>query len=97
MSKLRVLFVLILLLAGTTFLWRIWNILPLYTNTNIRSSTQSTLETITKREGWLMSNVSVTAVARERLTIMYRDHHRGRDPETCYTVTMPDASLHPCE
>ncbi|MSR86790.1 hypothetical protein EXS70_01300 [Candidatus Peribacteria bacterium] len=96
-ARQRFLFVLILLAAGVMLLWRIGNLLPLYTNAHLRADIRTTLVTVTDREGWLLSNVSLRAVSFDELTIVYRDHHSGFDPETCYTILMKDASLHPCD
>ena len=89
-------FLLALLIPGTIFLMQIKNILPLYTNSQTRNAVRTALTAVADREGWLLSNVSVREVTKDHIRLIYRDHHRGPDQETCSILMLTDNSLHPC-
>ena len=91
------LFLLALLIPGMFFLWRIGNLMPLYTNSATRESVRSALVRAADREGWLLSNVDVREVAADRVTLTYREHRRGPDTESCFILRLSDASLRPCD
>ena len=90
-------FLLALLIPGAFFLWQIWHLLPLFTESQTRTAVRASLIQIASREGWLLSDVIVNDVRRDRVRFTLREHRRGRDPETCYALTLNDSSLHPCD
>lgn len=77
--------------------WRIMNILPLFTNSDVRTAAKTTLTTVADREGWLLSDILVQNVTNEALQVTHRRHIRGNDFETCYVIAFKDASLHSCD
>lgn len=87
----------ILVIPGVVFLWQIWHLLPLYTNTGTRDAVKTAMTTVATREGWLLSDMLVTDVADDRIRLIHRAHRRGDDPESCHTIALTDFSLHPCD
>lgn len=76
---------------------RVWNLLPLYLDANVRSDVERTLRVVADRKGWLISDMELRKVTSERVVITYRRHSRRRDPSMCYHLILDDASLTPCE
>ena len=90
-------FALVLLVGGATLCLRIVNLFPLYVDAHTRNTVRTALTQVADREGWLLSNISVRNVTANTVRLIYRDHHRGHDPETCSTLTLADSSLHTCD
>ncbi len=91
------LFLFALLLPGTFFLWRIWNILPLYTNSQTREAVRHALTTAAGREGWLLSDMLVIEATADKVRLMHRHHIRGIDPEACAMISLSDSALCACK
>lgn len=93
----RAAFLLALLVPGAFFAWRIGTILPLFVDAHTRETVRSALVTVSAREGWLLSGITVEDVQPDAMRLTYRDRHRGADEATCRIVTLADSSLHPCD
>lgn len=76
---------------------RLWILLPLYTDPALRSRTQTLIQATTKREGWLLSGVSIGAIDAEKIQLHYRSYVRGEDPISCYNVYFSTGLLSTCE
>ena len=93
----RPLFLAILLIAGVVFAWQAWQLRLLYTDSTTREAARTAMTAAADHQGWLLSDMIVDRVEHDRLMLTYREHRRGTDPETCYTLLFKDSSLHPCE
>lgn len=91
------LFLACLVIPGAIFVCRIWNILPLYTDSVVRTSVRTSLVAVSDREGWLLSDISLDRIAGDRIFVTKRDHHRGHDAETCHQILLTDNFLLPCD
>lgn len=83
-------------LIAAIVLLRAWSLRLLYFDEAIREQAKVTLETVSEREGWLLSDVSLRKLTRAGLTIHYRQHVRGPDPTSCYTIAFDSLHLLPC-
>lgn len=90
-------FLLALLVPGAVFSWRIGTIFPLFVDAHTREAVRSALVTVSAREGWLLSGITVEDVQEDTMRLTYRDRHRGTDEATCRIVTLADSSLRPCD
>ncbi len=61
-----------------------------------REHVQATLETVAKREGWFVSDISIRHVQTDSVIVQYRQHVRGRDPKSCYRIPLQTLELLPC-
>lgn len=91
------LFALLMILLTAAFLWKIWTLHPLYSNAAVRNDVHEALTSLADREGWLLSDISIREVTTDAVWFIHRQHHRGKDPEICYRMTLNDSSLHPCD
>ncbi len=74
------------------FLTRALPLLPLYTDVALRQNTQRMLLQVSDRNGWLLSDITITAVKQGYMYIRYHPHHNGRDQaEDCFHVFYPTA------
>lgn len=97
MKKLWFLFWALCLLVAFPLGWRSWNLRLLYLDTSIRNHVQTTVEAIARKEGWILSDVSLREVRRDSMTITHRRHGRGADPVACYLVRFVSPKLLPCD
>ncbi len=74
---------------------RLWA-MRLLADATIRHQTQAALETVAKREGWFVSDISIIHVEMDNITVQYRQHIRGRDPKACYRIPLYTLELLPC-
>jgi len=91
------LFALTVVVFGSIFLWRIWQISPLFLQADVRKSAEAAMRSLEKEKGWLLSDLSVRHVTASEMTVVYRNHIRGRDPETCYRVDLLSFASRPCD
>lgn len=75
---------------------RAWNLRLLYIDSVIREKVKTSLEAVSEREGWLISDMPVQKVTQDWIVIHYRQHVRGPDPRTCYYVAFDTHALSPC-
>ena len=75
---------------------RLWVLLPLYTDSDVRHRTQALIQATALREGWLLSGVSIKHVSDESVQLEYRSYHRGRDTVQCYTISQRTGALGSC-
>lgn len=92
-----VVFLLALVIPGALFTWQAWHLLPLYTNSVTREKVKTAMVSVADREGWLLSDLSVTDVRQGRVRLLHREHRRDPRPETCSMLLLSDSSLHPCD
>lgn len=78
------------------FLWNIWHLLPLYTDSTLRAQIKTSLTEIANREGWLLSDITVQGISADNVRLRHRIHRRGADPETCHDLILKDNSIQPC-
>lgn len=90
-------FALALVLPALFYSYRIVRILPLYTSGTTREEVRLALTAVTAKQGWVLSDVIITGVSSSEVEVLHREHGGGRDPRTCYTLTLKDLSLHPCD
>lgn len=76
---------------------RIWVLMPLYTDPALRSRTQTLIQATAKREGWLLSGVSISAIDTEKIQLRYQSYLRGEDPISCYNISFSTGLLSTCE
>ena len=89
-------FILALVIPGMLLLWRIGNLLPLYTHSHTREAVHAALIHVSNREGWLLSDMLVKSITADDIGLIHREHIRGIDPETCRVIALADSSLHSC-
>lgn len=75
---------------------RLWSLLPLYTDADLRSRTQALVQATAVREGWLLSGISIQEVHYDTVTVQYRSYVRGHDRTTCHSISQYTAKLSPC-
>jgi len=75
---------------------RLWTLVPLYTDSALRSRTQALIQATAQREGWLLSGVSIQHISDESVQVHYRAYHRGRDDVQCYTISQRTGALGSC-
>src|SRR3989338_3450553 len=86
----------ICVLITLVVLVRAWNLQLLYTDPTVREQTKIAMETVAEREGWLISDMHVQKVTRDWLVVHHRQHVRGPDPTSCYTIAFDSLELSPC-
>lgn len=59
---------------------RAWALRLLYTDSAIRIKTQDALKTVSVREGWRLSDISLIEVSPDHLEIRYQEHLRTAQP-----------------
>lgn len=69
----------------------------LYLDSNVRLRTAEAMQHLEEQEGWLISDMILTDVTDDRLTLLYQQHHRGEDPVSCYHITFDSFDLKPCD
>jgi dolichol-phosphate mannosyltransferase len=75
------------------------SLLPLYADAATRSNVQHTLEMVTERNGWLLSDITLLKVRQDHVFFAYQPHLRGRDPApVCFAFVFANLGLHrlPC-
>jgi hypothetical protein len=76
--------------------FRLLMLMPLYTDSALRSRTQVLLKATAAREGWLLSGVSIERITDENIRVVYRSYNRGRDTEECFVIDQKSGSLGLC-
>lgn len=74
-----------------------WALRLLYTDPSVRDATQKMLVTLAEREGWLLSDVLLQEVSRDRIRFLHRRHARGHDLSHCYELISSAMSLLSCD
>lgn len=92
------------LLAGVAFwvavatcmlvlLPRVWALRRLYVFPSLRSSVEKTLRNVTDREGWLLSDVSLTSVDWQGVHFVHREHRRWNAMSSSCSVSYASQQL----
>lgn len=76
---------------------RAWALRSLALDSSVRGTASSTLRLMTDREGWLLSDITITRVAEHFLRFLHREHQRGEDPSTCFILRFEPLILIPCK
>ncbi|MCA9370356.1 MAG: hypothetical protein KC680_00145 [Candidatus Peregrinibacteria bacterium] len=84
-----------LVTAGILFL-RLWTMLPLYLDNDLRTRASVLIQATVAREGWLSSGVSLKQISSEGAVLLYTSHHRGRDLVQCYSLSFTTGQLSSC-
>lgn len=88
-------FWMICMIITFTLVVRVLPLLPLYTDSGIRSQVQTTLRTVADANGWLISDVHILRIGTSQMDIAYQPHRKGVDPASiCYTIQYQDPILH---
>lgn len=77
--------------------FRVWNLLPMYLDSDVRQRVQQTVEQLAEEQGWLLSDIQIDEVQTDEMRITHRQHHRGTDERACYIVLFSDAQPRSCE
>lgn len=75
----------------------LWTLLPLYLDRDTRSSVGTLIEATAKREGWLLSGLSIDHIGKEYVELIYRSHYRGTDLLSCYQLRLSNGALLSCD
>ncbi len=71
--------------------------MPLYTDLVLQKQVQEILQATAKREGWLLSGMSIRQVSPDAVDIFYRSYFRGSDTVECYSISYRTGSLATCD
>lgn len=86
----------IVIVLAVIFLLRVWNLRPLYMSASMRGAVAEQLRFVAQTKGWLVSDIHIKRIADEgSMTLMYRSHVRGIDPEECWFLPST-GELIPC-
>ncbi len=86
-TSLGTVFTIISCVIFVTMLPQAWALRLLYTDSAIRSQVQSALTTVSKREGWRLSDVTLLSISPDHLQIEYREHLRSPQPSKRCSVS----------
>ena len=75
---------------------RLWTLIPLYTNPDLRSRTQALVQATAQREGWLLSGITINRITDDYLSVSYRSYIRGDDLITCHRIHFATGLLSSC-
>ena len=78
----------IFVVSAVFFSLRLLMLLPLYIDADLRSRVEARVRGIADERGWLLSNLSLAAVARGEFKLCHREHWRGRDFIDCETFPL---------
>ena len=81
---------------GVVLCVQLFSLVPLYTDSAIRSRTQVLLKATAAREGWLLSGVSIERITDDTIWVVYRSYNRGDDTEECFVIDQKSGSLGLC-
>lgn len=68
----------------------------LYTGSAVRTQVSETLSAVAEEQGWLLSDMHLSAVTQESIRIIHRRHHRGADEKVCLAIRREDRRISPC-
>lgn len=88
-----ILFCVLMLGTAAVLLPRFIAIRLLYTDTSIRTQVQSALVTVADKEGWLLSDIRITGISKDSVSIIHSDHLRFRTPARPCTIHLSDTTL----
>ena len=71
-------------------------LIPLYMNPDLRTHVGVLVQATAKREGWLLSGLSIRNVSEDSVELLYRSHVRGTDPVQCHSLGLKTGKLFPC-
>ncbi|MBM3228050.1 hypothetical protein FJZ27_04310 [Candidatus Peribacteria bacterium] len=83
------------LAIGMVVAGRLWH-MRLLADVSVRSRVQQSLQLVAKREGWLISDMSIRSVTPDAVIIEHRQHMRGRDPRVCVRIPLGTLEILPC-
>lgn len=82
---------------AATFLLRAFIVLPLYTDTSMRSAIVAQLKGVSAARGWFVSDLIIDSIQPDgSMRLTHRAHVRGHDPEECW-VLPSTGELVPCD
>lgn len=90
------LFWLMCIIIAVVLFVRMWVLLPIYMEEDLRYRTQSLIQTTAAREGWMLSGVSIKHVSKDALQVQYRSYKRGIDTVECYDIDVQTGFLSSC-
>ncbi|OGJ55128.1 hypothetical protein A3D11_03600 [Candidatus Peribacteria bacterium RIFCSPHIGHO2_02_FULL_49_16] len=70
---------------------RAWNLRFLYLDADLRQQVRLSVESLTKEQGWLMSDILFQEVYKSGFRVLHRRHGRGEDAIQCYELSYPGA------
>ena len=96
-SRTVLLFLALCLLIGAVLSARVWSLRLLYSDADVRAATERTVREVAARKGWLISDMEVKEISRERVVVGHRAHSRFRDPARCFVLSQTAFTVSPCE
>lgn len=82
------LFYVICTVIAVALIVRIYPLLPLYLDAEMRSRVQAAVTETAEENGWLLSGVSIQKIDDDSVTLRYRSYIRGKDPITTIDVAL---------
>ncbi len=78
----------VLMGTGALFFMQWMSILPLYTDSTLRSEVQKTLKEMTEKEGWFLSGVEMRSITKDEIELRYHDVYRTSEdpPKNCFNI-----------
>ncbi len=73
-----------------------WALRGIYTSNDVRQDVRETLQHVADSHGWLLSDLSITSLDATTMTLIHHEHLRGKDPTSCFKVSLSDSTLSPC-
>lgn len=92
-----IIFLLCILGTLLSFGSRAWALRLLYLDPAIRTKAQTTLQSTSDTNGWLLSEMVLVSVSHDAITIIHRDFLRGIDPSECLILPFDGSAPVPCE
>lgn len=91
------LFLALCIFIGALLIVRLVPIVPLYTSSETRSAATQALHSLSQRNGWLLSDLSIQSIAGNHILVRYAPHIRGADPAACVAVSLITFDAEPCD
>ena len=90
------LFIMVIVLVGGMLALRVWRIRAFYLSADVRTQLERVLRETANDHGWILSDLSLQAVTRTGVTVMHREHQRGKDAVDCFVRTFDSPDIQPC-
>ena len=87
------LFLCCLLLGSFFIVPRLWSIGLLYMHASLRHEVQASLQMVADRQGWLLSDIELTAVTPASVSILHRVHLRSSTPPRSCSIDLHTSLL----
>ena len=95
-NKQWILFMLITAAMTLMLIPRAWDLRLLVLDANLRHKVPQEIRRIADEHGWILSDIDLQTIEKDRMTFVYRQHHRGEDPTECFTALFGTSQLLPC-